>query len=679
VTNTSGFTGVLTAFNNLRLANGETPKQYSPNWGGLLEAVVDIKKEWSTASVGEYPPGWSYSIADNGDITSGWAYAPETGHLWFDERQGRLMVFINDDYYQANGADSLAVIASSAPTDPTTGGLWLNSTNNNLYLYNGSSWILVSSSSTSFTTDVLLLDSTNKTSIQNNNSNLDVLTEFSASSDSDYNQEKLNAWIIAAMLTIDGNLNTINLEPNITISASAPSSPINGSLWYDTSNNILKVSNSSSWVDAVNLTATTASITTVQSNLTDYETSNNTRSTTIESDISTLQSNLSNYATTSSVNTIETSLQNSINTISTLANGHTSNIDNASTLHGVAKDSTHLGTFTGTTIDDNVTIKAALQALETSLDSLSSTTATASVQTEIDSNVNDLITLTGISENTSNLGTFTGGTISDSVTIKAALQALETKAEANSTSIAAISVPDISGKLDTSTHTAYVSTVGSTYLPFTGGTLTGTLTINPSLSNTPTLDFSANSANAQDILKLQATGATGNYTTLGTTSNNWEVAWEFNSNEDFCWVHNTNGKVFSISKDGPICENITIGTFGTNDSGGVVVTNEINVKNTITSIQSDISTLQTDVTALQTTDAAVKEIYYSDTAPTGSSLINGDLWFDSTNLRLCVRHSDAWLFSDRVEDTAFKTALYNAVNGSTDYASLKSALLTALN
>jgi len=43
-------------------------------------------------------------------------------------------------------------------------------------------------------------------------------------------------------------------------------------------------------------------------------------------------------------------------------------IDNAATLSGVAKDSTDLGTFTGTTISDSRTIKAALQDLETGVD-----------------------------------------------------------------------------------------------------------------------------------------------------------------------------------------------------------------------------------------------------------------------------------------------------------------------
>lgn len=57
------------------------------------------------------------------------------------------------------------------------------------------------------------------------------------------------------------------------------------------------------------------------------------------------------------------------------------------------------------------------------------TKAETTVVTEIDQNVNDLITLSGVPENTANLGTFTGTTIPDSSTVKPALQALETKVE----------------------------------------------------------------------------------------------------------------------------------------------------------------------------------------------------------------------------------------------------------
>ena len=108
-----------------------------------------------------------------------------------------------------------------------------------------------------------------------------------------------------------------------------------------------------------------------------------------------------------------------------------SNVDNLITLTGISENVTNLGTFSGSTISDSVTIKAALQALESSVETkqASGSYATTTVVNEIDSNVDNLITLTGISENVTNLGTFSGSTISDSVTIKAALQALETSVE----------------------------------------------------------------------------------------------------------------------------------------------------------------------------------------------------------------------------------------------------------
>ena len=48
--------------------------------------------------------------------------------------------------------------------------------------------------------------------------------------------------------------------------------------------------------------------------------------------------------------------------------------------------------------------------------------------TELTANQNDLITLTGVAENSVNLGTFSGSIIGDNVTIKTALQELETQA-----------------------------------------------------------------------------------------------------------------------------------------------------------------------------------------------------------------------------------------------------------
>lgn len=151
-------------------------------------------------------------------------------------------------------------------------------------------------------------------------------------------------------------------------------------------------------------------------------------------------------------------------------------VDDLITLSGVATGAVNLGTFTGATIGDNLTIKAALQALETVLetklpttsytaadvltklltvDGASSTldadlldgeqgshyldytnfTNTPTIPTASSLSVDDLITLSGVAEGATTLGAFTGSTITDDQTIKSALQELETAVEGKQNSI----------------------------------------------------------------------------------------------------------------------------------------------------------------------------------------------------------------------------------------------------
>ena len=128
---------------------------------------------------------------------------------------------------------------------------------------------------------------------------------------------------------------------------------------------------------------------------------------------------------------------------------------------------TDLGTFNGSTLSDNASVKTALQELETALETEASDRATAITtavnnlvdsapgtldtlneiaaalnddpalattltnlinanETHIDNNVATL----GITKDDQDLGSFSGSTIADSSTVKAALQALETASEA---------------------------------------------------------------------------------------------------------------------------------------------------------------------------------------------------------------------------------------------------------
>ena len=61
---------------------------------------------------------------------------------------------------------------------------------------------------------------------------------------------------VTAMANCSANLSSINsYADTYTISASAPGSPSEGDLWYDSSNNVLKVHNGSSFVAVTSATA----------------------------------------------------------------------------------------------------------------------------------------------------------------------------------------------------------------------------------------------------------------------------------------------------------------------------------------------------------------------------------------------------------------------------------------
>ena len=181
--------------------------------------------------------------------------------------------------------------------------------------------------------------------------------------------------------------------------------------------------------------------------------------------------------------------ENFVTTITNLIDANETHIDNVATLTGVAKDSANLGTFTGSTIADSSTVEAAIQALETAVE----TKATSAVVSEVDANVDDLITLTGIAENTTGLGTFTGSTISDGSTIKDALQDLETAAEAAASgSAVADRTKTVTGDADTTHYLTFVADDNSTATAETVFT-DGGITYNPSsnLLTVGTLDVTS--------------------------------------------------------------------------------------------------------------------------------------------------------------------------------------------
>jgi hypothetical protein len=194
--------------------------------------------------------------------------------------------------------------------------------------------------------------------------------------------------------------------------------------------------------------------------------------------------------------------ENFVTTITNLIDANETHIDNVVDLTGVTKDQTGLGQFTGATISDGANIKAALQSLETSLE----LKASGSVVVEIDVNVDDLVTLSGVAENQTGLGTFTGSTISDGANIKDALQDLETAAEnAAAGSAVADRTKTITGDANTNHYLTFVADDNSTATAETVFTDAG-IKYNPS---TNILDISNGTVHAQyltlDNVNLNAT------------------------------------------------------------------------------------------------------------------------------------------------------------------------------
>ena len=90
---------------------------------------------------------------------------------------------------------------------------------------------------------------------------------------------------------------------------------------------------------------------------------------------------------------------------------------------GVAAGAQHLGTFTGNTVPDDVTVKAAIQSLETKIDSAASSIAS------IQNNVTAILTALGISALDTDFGAFSGALLTDAQSAKSLFQEIETKIE----------------------------------------------------------------------------------------------------------------------------------------------------------------------------------------------------------------------------------------------------------
>jgi hypothetical protein len=138
-----GFQAIVRACERLILMMTPTlPRDYEWNYRGIVEALWDLGDllggRLGSGISGIYPPG---TIIDaNGNVSM--ATTVVNGTLWFDERQGRLFIAIDGQWWQTNGAESLVHIGAMPPMDPISlqpilrpGKLWFCTLDGRMYLY----------------------------------------------------------------------------------------------------------------------------------------------------------------------------------------------------------------------------------------------------------------------------------------------------------------------------------------------------------------------------------------------------------------------------------------------------------------------------------------------------------------------------------------------------------------
>ena len=482
--------------------------------------------------------------------------------------------------------------------------------------------------------------STQADAIARNGEN-NILTPFTTQNTP--HQSDLNQWIINALNQLDANATQLENRNTIEYSDVAPNNPKQGDLWYNTSSNYLQVYSGSAWLATTDLTQTSVDIQTLQANrVTDNE-AHLRRSALVNTRIDNLP--LSNYA-------LQANVETEINGLTASLNALSSEIGNVERFALAA---------------DTTITTGALDARLTTLENNPVDLTPYAETTEVESGIQALRTEVAVSN-------------------------YATESWVNQ-AIAAINIPDISTKVNTADFDTYKAEADQKYFPKAGGELTGTFLMNKMDIAYPSFDFSSSTASGEKIFKILPFNGGTNAAEFGTNTRPWEIAWDFSSNTDFCYKHSTAGKVLSINKDGVTAKELRIADFGENNSNGQVANHVIDVKAKLNSHDTSIAALQTAVNGLsQTTDNSALEasiaslqdqinalpsehnhsaiessiaslqdqidalptesaaaVTVSDTAPSVAS--NGDLWFDSVDVRLLVRYNNAWINPDRVEDT----------------------------
>jgi len=540
--------GIVSALQDLQASKGDTLKAYPNNFAGIIAAIEDLQKyltEGTLPDVGAPPPGWEIIVNPDGSIDGDWQTKPPDGSLWFDTRQGRLFIAIDNEYVQTNGGDGLAHVGPNPPANPPViGSQWLDTDTGLYYVYIGEGqWqAVVSDGDITLTTATLPLAITRTTATDLYEAQLlpDMPTIDQMQVQKDY-----NTWLMQALLNLDQAIT----EGSVSISETPPTdNVVAGTLWYDS--NTLELSiyyvddDSAQWVPVSVGYALEEALLPLEVRLNEE----------IETRRQNIQSLTESIAAFDQIDNAR---------IDELAVKLTNAESKIEALEGI--EPPDLSGFVLSGVTEQLATR--IKSLEDNPPDLSGFAAIADV-TQVAQQLAalDLLTLDDVRP----------------------------------------LIPDISAKVEQADIDASVSAITNNFLPRNGGTIDGSFIVNKSDISKPAFDVSSSWYNSQDLFKLSAYAPVENSVTFGATDQWWQYAWKFAADEEFAWVYNDSSKVFSITKDGPACSQLFLSHFGSNDANGRTLVNTIEVgeqlakyQNTFEQIRSAVST-SSDYDSLKT-------------------------------------------------------------------------------
>ncbi len=562
------YAGIIAALRDGIVAAGNLPKAYPHNFAGIIAAIQDLEAaEAAPPPVvpAPIPPG-SEIDPNTGDLNI--IIKPENGELWFDTRQGRLFVAIDDEWWQTNGADGIAYVQPTAP--PTslvvTGQFWYEPINEELYIFDGTNWLLIGGDDTLQTTATLPLVSRYIDPNANPFWSPGGATDgYDPAVDPIYisdplgrimdTQEDYNTWIIDSFWDLDQALD--KKENGISIEAIPPSTPKIGDLWFDTNDLTTSIyyddGNTVQWVPIHSGYDTALALRNIEQRL-NYETDER-------------------LITLTNLELAQARLQAAVDPLITLQ----------PTLESI-EGRTLADSVTLNELKQDHTAQLATQALQISALNTSNTEVT-----------NDLNGLTAIiSTHASTLSQLAAADTADATTVLALISQLQTE---NYTQL-----NDIADRVTTSTFNQKVQEINANqqnYLLKSGGTFKGQLEIENNDISKAGIDFSSTAANSVLALKFKTLGDES--LELGTMDTPRQFGFSTTGKQEIAIV-NDGVKQLSVTKDGVYANQLKIGDFHENSDDGLAVSNIIDVKDRLTKYQQAFESMRQSVVLSNTFD-----------------------------------------------------------------------------